>query len=113
MVKKKDIILWVVLSVVTCGIAGIVWFIQLTNDVGTVSEDNDFTGGKYFLLTLVTCGIFGFYWAYKLGKEMEIAAQKHNKPAKDNSALYLILQVLGLGIVNYILVQDELNGYAE
>lgn len=32
--------------------------------------------------------------------------------AKDNSVLYLVLQFLGLGIVNYCLIQSDLNKYA-
>ena len=109
MVQKKDIVLWIIISVVTLGIAGIVWFIQLTNDVGKVSGDSDLSGGKCFLLTIITCGIYGFFWAYKMGKAMEIAGQKNNKPISDNSILYLILQIFGLSIVTYILVQNDLN----
>lgn len=32
--------------------------------------------------------------------------------ASDNSVLYLILAVLGLGIVNYCLIQSDLNDFA-
>ena len=68
MVQKRDIVTCILLSIVTCGIYGIIWFIGLTDDVGRLSGDSEFTGTKYFLLTLVTCGIFGYVWAYKLGK---------------------------------------------
>ncbi len=110
MKEERNIALNVVLSIVTCGIYAIVWFIQLTDDAKEVSGDNDMqSGGIAFLLTLVTCGIYGFYWAYKMGKMMETAGKNYNTSISDNSILYLILELLGLGIVNYCLMQNDLN----
>ena len=109
MVKQKNVVLWEFLSLITCGICGIIWFVQMTDDVAKVSGNEELSGGKYFLLTIVTCGIFGYIWAYKVGKALEVAAQKANKEAKDNSTLYLVLQICGLAIINYVLIQNELN----
>ena len=55
MVKEKNIVTNIILSIVTCGIYGIVWFIQMTDDARDVSGDSTLSGGKAFLLTLVTC----------------------------------------------------------
>lgn len=102
--EEKSIVLCIVLSIVTCGIYGIIWFINLTDDVKAKSNDETLkSGGTSFLLTLVTCGIYGYIWAYKMGK----ALLKVN--GKDNSVLYLVLQIFGLAIVNYALIQNELN----
>lgn len=38
--------------------------------------------------------------------------KKKGLMASDNSILYLILCILGLGIVNYCLIQNELNEMA-
>ena len=113
MIQKREIVTCVLLSIITCGIYGIVWFINLTDDVARASEDNELSGGKAFLFTLITCGFYGFYWAYKLGKDLYIAQTKHKMPATDNSTLYLILQIFGLSIVTYCLVQSELNNIAD
>ena len=65
MIQKRDIAIAIILSIVTCGIYGIIWFVQLTDEVKIAAEDNEFqSGGIAFLLTLVTCGIYGIYWAY-------------------------------------------------
>lgn len=112
MVKERNIAVCVILSIVTCGIYGIIWFISLTDDARAVSGDDRLSGGKAFLLTLITCGIYSFYWAYQVGKAMNSAYVKQGKPAKDNSVLYLILNLLGLGIVNYCLIQSDLNNFA-
>lgn len=113
MIKEKNIVVSIILTIVTCGIYGIVWFIQLTDDVATVSEDNSLSGGMAFLLTLVTCGIYGYYWAYKMGKTITIAQEKKGLRVNDNSILYLVLQFFGLGIVNYCIMQSDLNQMAE
>lgn len=109
MIKRRDIVTSIILSIVTCGIYGIYWFISLTDDVRIVSGDERLSGGKCFLLTLVTCGIYGIYWAYLIGKAMMQATESHN----DNSILYLILQIFGLSIVTYCLVQTDLNTIAD
>ena len=106
---KKNIATQIVLTLITCGIYGIVWFITLTDDAANASEDHSMSGGIAFLLTIVTCGIYAIYWAYKMGKIMAKAREKAGLSANDNSVLYLILSIIGLGIVNYCLIQSDLN----
>ena len=104
----------IILSIVTCGIYGIIWFIGLTDDAKAASNDESMqSGGVAFLLTLVTCGIYGFFWAYKMGKAINQARINRGMPEDDKSTLYLILQIFGLGIVNYALMQNDLNEMAE
>lgn len=106
MVENKNIALCIVLSIVTCGIYGIVWFISLNDDVNRVSnEPNPTSGGIAFLLTLVTCGIYGFYWAYKQGEKLDRAENNNSS----SGVLYIVLTFFGLGIVAYALMQDRLN----
>jgi hypothetical protein len=52
----------------------------------------------------------GFYMAEK--KFAEGCAAK-GIPHKDNSVLYLVLGLVGLGIVNYCMMQSDLNKIAE
>ena len=109
-IQKRDIAVSIILTLVTCGIYGIIWFINLTDEVKRASDDTEFvSGGLAFLLSLVTCGIFEIYWAYKIGELMKKAEEKNGMPIKENSVLYLILHLFGLGIVTYALVQSELN----
>ena len=112
MVQKKNIALCIILSIVTCGIYGIYWFITLTTDANVLAEENGTTGGMAFLLTLVTCGIYGYYWAYKMGERLDVAASKRGTVAQSRSVLYLILQIFGLGIIGYALMQDSINKMA-
>ncbi|MFC0213078.1 DUF4234 domain-containing protein [Paenibacillus chartarius] len=112
MITQRNIALAIVLTLVTCGLYGIYWFIVLTNDVGRLSGDSSFTGGKHFLLSLVTCGIWSFVWAYQIGKQVEQAQRLRGIAGSDNSVLYLLLTLFGVGIVTFALVQSDVNKLA-
>ena len=105
-IQKRDIVKAIILSIVTCGIYGIIWFIALTNDMNKASgKANDTNGGTAFLLSIVTCGIYQYYWAYKLGEKRDIVANEKGS----SNILYLVLTFFSLGIVVYCLAQDTLN----
>lgn len=111
--EYRDIAIAIILSIVTCGIYGIFWIISLTNDANKVADrPTDTSGGMVILLTLITCGIYGIYWNYKMGQKIYEAGQRYNKSISDNSVLYLVLSLFGLQIVNYALMQSDLNKFS-
>lgn len=113
MVQKRSIATCIILTIVTCGIYGIFWFISLTDDTRTLSSDlTGASGGTAFLLTLITCGIYGFYWAYKQGTRIDAARTARGLAPSNQGAIYLILMIFGLGIVGYALMQNEINNLA-
>ena len=110
MVQNRNIAMCIVLSLVTCGIYGLYWFVTLTDDTNTVSGETEGTsGGMALLLTIVTCGIYGWYWAYKQGEKMDKACMSRGMVQSNSSVLYLLLCIVGLAIVAYAIMQDKLN----
>ena len=57
------------------------------------------------LLSIVTCGIYGYVWAYKMGDAYDRLDQR----AANTGVIYLVLSLLGLSIVTYALLQDQIN----
>ncbi len=114
MIQERNIVLCIVLSLVTCGIYGIYWFICMVNDVNTVAETpNDTNGVMVFILSIVTCSIYLLYWLFKAGEKIQTAQEKRNIAGTQNQGvIYLILTLFGLGIVAYALIQNELNKMA-
>ena len=110
MVEKKSIPLCVILTIVTFGIYGIIWFINVHNSTKALANDTqDTSAGIAFLLTIVTCGIYGIYWAYKRGKQIEDAYRMRGIPGGDSKAvLYLILYIV-ISIVAWCLIQNDIN----
>jgi len=109
--QKRDIVMQIVLCVVTCGIYGIFWFVTITDDTNAVSGQKSTEGWMAVLLSIITCGIYGYFWAYKIGEGITAAKQTRGIGSSSDNlpVLYLILQLFGLGIVNYCLMQNELN----
>lgn len=70
MIKERNIVLCILLSIITCGIYGIYWFCTLTDDTARANDDPDFSGIKSLIFTIITCGIYGLYWNYKVAKEV-------------------------------------------
>ncbi len=111
-VPNRNIVTSIILTIVTCGIYGIYWMITLQDDSNLISDDNTTSGVMVFLLSLITCGIYGLYWYYKMGQKLFIAGQKYGKQVNDNSLIYLLLGIFGFGIVNYCLMQSDLNKFS-
>lgn len=113
-INKRNPVIAVLLSIITCGIYGLYWLACLANDVNTVSDSdpNDMCGWKVIVFSLVTCGIYYFVWLYKAGEKIDMKAVADGRAADNKKVLYLVLGILGLGIVAEILMQLELNKYA-
>ncbi len=109
MVENRSIALYIVLTIITCGIFGIYWMVVLNDDTNAVTRNpNDMTGGIVVLLSIVTCGIFGWYWNYKQGEKLDKLEGQSN-----SAILYLVLSIFGLNIISYALMQDRLNKYSD
>ena len=113
-ITKRSIATCILLSIVTCGIYGLYWFVCMVNDLNTAARTPSATsGGMVFFLTLITCGIYMFFWLFKAGDQVATAKRyATGMPANSQGILYLILSLFGLGIVVYCLIQNDLNQVA-
>lgn len=106
MIKRRNLFLCILFSIITCGIYAIYWFVVLTNDTNKLAQSKTAGGGLAFLFTIITCGIYGLYWYYKMGEKVDYL---NNIRGGNAGVLYLILGIFGLGIVNMCLIQDTIN----
>ena len=105
-ISSRNIVTAIILSIVTCGIYSIYWFVCLTNEINKASgKTSDINGGMAFLLSLLTCGVYTIYWAYKVGEKRDIIANENNS----SKTLYLLLAIFAPTLVVYALAQDSLN----
>ncbi|MFV0250410.1 MAG: DUF4234 domain-containing protein [Bacilli bacterium] len=112
MIKKRDIALNLILTIITCGIYGLVWFITITDDTNIASSENEPSGIISFILSILTCGIYGMYWYYRIGKQLYRAKINKGLGTTDNSLIYLILGIFSFGVISNCLIQSELNDIA-
>lgn len=112
MVKKKNIGMAILLSVFTCGIYSLYWFFSLVENTNELSGEVEPSGGMVVLLSIVTCGIYMHIWFYNVGRKLTTIQERSGLPVKDNSILYLLLSIFGMGIVSFALIQSEINKLA-
>lgn len=107
-IEKRSIGTCVILSIVTCGIYGIVWCVKMMKEAVQVKDEKD-DGLVEILLGIFLCPV-GFYLAEK---KLTEGCQQKGIAHEDRSVLYIILGFIGLGIVDYILMQGDLNKIAD
>ena len=109
MIQRREIAVAIILTIVTCGIYGLYWFVCLNDELNELTDKNDTSGIVALVLSLVTCGIYSIYWMYKAGEKVDTLKSQRGMTSQYTGILYIILSLLGFGIVSYALIQDELN----
>lgn len=113
-IQKRNIVTYILLSIVTCGIFGLYWQCTLNDDTNKLSgHANDTNGVMVLLLTFLTCGIYSFIWIHKMGNRIDEVKVKRGLPPNNSGTLFLILSVCGLFWLAEYLLQSELNNLAE
>ncbi len=109
-ITKRELVTCIILTIVTCGIYGIYWMVKLNDETNVlVGNQNGTSGITVVLLTIVTCGIYGYFWYFKMGEKVDFLKARRGLAASNSGIIYLLLGIFGLGIVNYCLIQDEIN----
>lgn len=111
-IEERNVVVYLLLSIITCGLFGIYWLVVVLKDIATTSGE-DINPWLVILLTIITCGIYGIYFNYQMGKYMAKAGENYNVKIEDNSILYLVLSIFGFDIVNLCLIQNDLNTIAK
>ena len=108
MTGGKVIPLYLILSLITCGLFTIYWFIVLAGDIRTLRESSEPRGGFDFIIGLLTCGIYTLVCYYRYPKFIVEIQEKKGKPVNDIAVLSLVLGFF-FGIVSMALMQNEVN----
>ena len=107
-IKERNIVVCILLTLVTCGIYGIYWVIMMAREAVSVKDASD--NGILEIVLMLFLPFLGFFLAEK--KLAEGCAAK-GIAHEDRSIIYLILGLLGLTIVNYCMMQNDLNKIAK
>lgn len=107
--RERNVAVCIILSIVTCGLYGLYWIVCLGDDVCTISDKNNTSGGMVLVLTLITCGLYGLYWLYTCGEAVDNYKNTRGVHSSYSGIVYLALSLLGVGIISYALLQNELN----
>lgn len=100
--RKRNLLMMIVLSFLTLGIYSIYWYCSFQSELKRETNEG-FGGLGHLLATIFTFGIYYIVWSYNAGKRLE------KQGAEDWSLIYLILTIVGLGIINMLLMQNQAN----
>ena len=101
----------ILLSLVTCGIYGIIWFFQVTGALSRELPEEGINPGMIIVLSIVTCGIYSLVWYYKMGEWLQKAGQKNGKNIENEGTLLLLLGIFFSPAAIYI-IQERINQIA-
>lgn len=106
--ENRNIAKCIILSFVTCGIYMIIWAIKLAKDAVKVKDVND--DG---LLEILLCIFLPFVGCFLAEKKLDEGCRACGIDHKDNSILYLVLGIFGFAIIDFALMQNDLNKIAD
>ena len=97
------------LCLVTCGIYYYFFIYRTTKETLAYTGEQDMDPALDILLIIVTCGLWMLYWDYKTAQRIARMQAMAGLPSRDNAILYLVLNLLGVGIINALIEQSHLN----
>lgn len=106
-IKERNIVTCILLTLITCGIYGIYWMIMLAKESVSVKDPAD-SG----ILEIVLMLFLPFLGIFLCEKKFAEGCAARGVAHTDNSVLYLILGLVGLGIVGFCMLQNDLNKLA-
>lgn len=96
---NRSLFIYILLSIVTCGIYNFFFIYSLARDVNTACDgDGQQTSGlvKYLLLSLITCGIYAYVWQYSLGNRLAENARRYGMTFQENGTTVLMWDLFGV-----------------
>lgn len=95
----RNIIMYILLTIVTCGIYGYYFIYKLAQDVNEMcKEDGQKTQGlvMFIILSYVTCGLYAYYWYYQIANRLQANAPNYGITVTENGTTVLVWCLVGL-----------------
>lgn len=102
--KKEDrsMLMLILLSAVTCGIYGVIFYWKLYKDLNDVCRAREMDDSQkspnylvFCLFTIFSCGLYAFYWEYKQGNRVQRAGESYGVRIDENGTTLLLWSILG------------------
>ena len=100
--EDRSLLLYLVLSAITCGIYGYYFIYHLAKDVNTACEgDGDLPVGglgAYIGYSLLTCGVYSACWEYNLVERIRFNSPRYGFKMEDDGTTLLLWKTLGAAL---------------
>lgn len=96
--EDRSLIMYIVLTIITCGIYSYYFLYSMAQDANTVcAGDGKQTSGLlvFIVLSFITCGIYAWIWYYSLGNRLAENAPRYGLTFTENGTTVLMWQIFG------------------
>jgi uncharacterized protein DUF4234/double zinc ribbon protein len=108
--ERRDIVVWILITIFTCGIGGLVWQYQIGADINRHGGRERVNPLLDLLLLFVTCGFWNLYVYWKYATEIQNIAREEGAVVT-NTDLPVLVMILGffVPLAADAILQNELN----
>lgn len=99
----------VILTILTCGIFGIVWLTKICKDLNRLHGDENPVGSEVLMFLFIP--FYSVYWGYAKGKQMYEDSKKRGGNLTDRKYIYLAMNLMFMQLFTLGFIQTQLNGY--
>ncbi len=117
LIERRDPVLVLVLSLVTCGLYLIYWYGKIYDELMELDGRTP-TGNSFpldFFLFIVTCGLWGIYADYRISEQLSELGARRGKKVNNSALIVVVLDVVAYftgyltNVVSSAIHQDILN----
>lgn len=110
-VQPKNILLYICLSILTCGIFTLYWMYSAARDINSLADAQNKPRGvdpaMAVILFIVTCGVYGIYYFWKEGKTM--AALQYPDYDQGDDTIVMVIIAFFMQTVSLVILQSDIN----
>ncbi len=106
-IEENNIAKMVILSIITLGIYTYVWIYKIAKKIKEL--DGDFSSVATEIICIMFVPFYLLYWVYTRYAKLKAVSDTNGIEIGNNGVLYLILSLLGLGLIAIALIQNDLN----
>lgn len=106
-IEESNIAKMVILSIIALGIYSYVWLYKIAKKIEELN--GNFSSVSTEIICIMFVPFYLLYWVYTRYAKLKVVADNNGIEIGNNGVLYLILSVLGLGLIAIALIQNDLN----
>lgn len=98
MIKHRSLLTLILLSIITCGIYGIIFWYSYSDDMNRICQGDGKDTKNYIiviLLSFITCGIYYWVWLYGVGNRLSENAPRYGTNFQENGTTILLWMIIG------------------
>lgn len=98
MIKERSFLMYLLLTIVTCGIYSIYYWYTYTEELNRMTDGDGEPLQDYIvvlLLSIITCGIYKYIWLYKVGNKLVKNGPRYGVSFSEDGSTILLWYILG------------------